>query len=205
MKLTAILIFLFSNAIGLYGQYYEGYYYTKDNKKVEGFLKHKFGARFSDEADNSILFKKDKSSKKIRLTIDDMRSFVLSNVPMRPTATQKPLKKDSFAIVENFTIGAFAVYRQDFAQVITSGKLTLYTHYTTSGSGQYQTTSINYLLKRNGRVNALKKKYFKENYAEIFEGHTEMIDKIARKELDFDNIVTMVEEYNEWYRTNGKK
>ena len=181
--------------------YNKGYYFTHDNHRVEGFLKLKCAAHFSDEPDNWVVFKRDKKSKKVELRTYDIKSYVVFKDVTISDENTEPAEKDSFAIGKNFRINNFAYFPEDFAKVIDHGKITLYKHYTTSGAERLPTW--NYLIKKNYIVKLLTKKYFKEEYQELFKGHEALLQKIQSKEFSYEDIESLVRDYNVWFKKQG--
>jgi hypothetical protein len=187
-------IFLFaicSVAVNSWAQFQPGYYYDKAGQKKVGLIKHKFGAdTFSSGPDNSIVFKENKKADRIELTTDDIKAFVIES--------------DSFAILRGFSINSLAFYSSDFVKVVQTGKIDLYWHYTTVPTPRGGSLAITFLLKRKGLVKAIFKKDFKEQFQTIFAEHKELVSRIEKKQLDFDDLEQIVKEYNQYMNSQAK-
>jgi len=174
--------------IKTYSQFVPGYYYTLSGEKVKGWIRHDFSAKFGSGGDNTIKFKSSSEEKKKKFNSKEICCFVIG--------------KDSFAVVRNFEMNAFAYYDEDFAKVISAGKLVLYEHFSTvpSGSAYGGTYDIsNYLISKNGgQVRKIKRGNFKELMSELVSDNAELVNKINNKEIKFDQIVELVNIYNTW-------
>jgi hypothetical protein len=118
MRSFFILLLTFLS-ITVFSQDYEaGYYFDYSGQKHKGLIRHMFSPGGRNRTDNYIEYKTDSLSKKKKLDIDDIYSFVIG--------------QDSFCIATNFSIHGLSFYERDFVQVLASGKVNLYKHYTTS-------------------------------------------------------------------------
>ena len=124
MVMTAFTVTTFSQLFKRSLDNFEpGYYYDSSGNKVQGLLKFKYGGGWSSKknGDCVLIFKKDKGDNKQTFTPLDINSFVIG--------------LDSFGIVRNFSLTAFANYPLDFTKVEAAGKINLYTYYALSHSG----------------------------------------------------------------------
>lgn len=177
--------------LGHASSYEQGYYYTHAGEKISGLIKWECSAYSPDLGANYILFKSAAGEKKVRLTTKDVKAFVIG--------------KDSFTIIKAFSRSDLVFYDKDFVRVVSTGFVTLYSHCQEvhSGGGAYGMTSTGiecfYYLKKDNVLYRLKRKDFKTNAICIFGDNTELMNKITKKEIGFDNIEWIVAEYNAWY------
>ena len=165
--------------------YKEGYYYTKEGKKVEGLIKFRrasFGVFNSKESD--ILFKKGEDSASVKLTTKDISSFVTGD--------------DSFAIVYNIKINSIqGEYKEDFAKVVITGRMNLFIHMSSSGDGKSFYDNDRYVISKDSKIyfgiwNAKKQR---KEIAYFFSDDPDIQSKILNKEFD-KKIPELVKEYN---------
>ena len=176
-----------------FGQYKQGHYHTKDGIKVEGLLRMEYGDhafRSKENGDCFISFKDKKEEKRVKLTTADICCFVI--------------EKDSFAVIKNFTLNFLVHYPRDFAQVLQDGRIKLYLYYSVvsnSGSGglMYSRTVKEWVIEKNGQVEKLTKKVFKNLMPQLLEDYPELKEKVASKELRFRDTPEVVEAYNSYF------
>jgi len=163
----------------------KGYYYGKDMKKVEGLIKFNratFSAFGSKPA--SIRFKINSDSKAIKLTIDEIASFVIG--------------RDSFAIVGDFKINSISgVYNKDFAQVLDTGAIKLYLHYSSSSDGKASYDHDRYIITKDnvkylGIWNGNKQR---DEIAAYFVDRPDLKNKVLDKKSDV-SFQELVKDYN---------
>ncbi|MEM8893874.1 MAG: hypothetical protein AAGC88_04795 [Bacteroidota bacterium] len=170
----------------------EGYYYTNEGEKVVGQVRHVFSAKFGNMGDNTIVFRERKGAKKLKLDSYEIKSFVI--------------EKDSFIVVKNFKINAFANYSRDFAKVLISGKLTLLLHHTTAtnGSGAVMMTTpvTTYLINGQGKTRRMStNKDFRQVLPTFLVGAPEIIEKIESKDYSKPHLRQIIREYNEKFES----
>ena len=128
--------------------------------------------------------------KKKRLTTNDVKSFVIGN--------------DSFAIIKSFSRSGMTQYDKDFARVVVTGSLTLYSHCQETNAGSpglgSASTGIEcfYFIKKDGDLYRLKRKDFKDSVQTIFGDDTKLMNEINNGVFSFDTIEQIVAEYNTW-------
>jgi hypothetical protein len=169
--------------------YKEGYYYTKKKEKISGWLKFEFAARHDNSNGNTIVrFKADKQAKPIKLTTRDMLAFIT--------------EKDSFAIIENFRINALVGLNKDFAKVVQTGALNLYTYYTTVNTNHNNVTFTNvktyWFLHHKYQLHKINKRSFKEHFPACIAVHTQLAEDVRKKKYTYKHLETIVKEYNAW-------
>lgn len=163
----------------------EGYYYTKEGKKVQGLIKFRrasftlFSSKPSD-----ILFKENEDSKSTKFTANDISSFVIGS--------------DSFTVVYNFKINPMkGEYKEDFVQVGIIGKMNMFIHFSSSGDGKSFYDFDSYVLSKDNQhfLGIWKVKSQRKEIAQLFSNDEEIKIKILNKEFD-KNIPELVKEYN---------
>jgi len=166
-----------------------GHYYTKDGVKRSGLLRFNYGGNlFTDKSDGdcSLTFKTDKKAKKEKFTTNDICCFVI--------------KKDSFAIIKNFKLNAFAKYPQDFAKVIEMGKISLYMYYATVNQGQFGVVTVtDWVIEKDGTTTKLTRKQFRELMPDYLQDYPELLAKFQSKELKYDDAPHIIKEYNLYF------
>lgn len=190
MTKKVLLLFVFlASVTRLMAQFKEGYYYTKEGKKIEGLLRFNYGGSlFTDKSDGdcSLSFKENKSAKKKKFTTNDICCFVI--------------EKDSFAIIKNFRLSAVVYYPQDFAQVIESGKIKLYMYFSVIKE-QYGTSTITqWVIEKDGKVDKLTNKKFKELMPIYLSDYPELAEKIKNKTLQYEDSPKIINDYNAHFK-----
>ena len=176
-----------------FGQYKEGHYYRKDGVRVDGLLRLEYGDhafRSKENGDCFISFKATKEEKRARLTTADICCFVI--------------EKDSFAVIKNFTLNFLVHYPRDFAQVLQDGRIKLYIYYSVvsnSGSGglMYSNAVKEWVIEKNGQVEKLTKKIFKNLIPQWLEDYPQLKEKVTSKELRFRDIPEIIKAYNSYF------
>lgn len=163
----------------------KGHYYDGNGKKIEGLIKFS-RASFSvfGSKPSSIKFKPNSDSKALKLTPDDISSFVVGS--------------DSFAIVQNIKINSISgEYVKDFAQVIESGSISLFVHKSTSGNGQMVFDNDRYVISKGSKfIGIWNYKKQKDEIAKFFEDRQDLKDKILSMD-ESESIQKLVKEYNQ--------
>lgn len=176
-------------------EYKTGYYFDYSGQKHEGLLQHKFSPALRNRTDNYIEYKADSSSKKKKLDIDDIYSFVIG--------------QDSFCIATNFSIHGLSFYERDFVQVLASGKVNLYKHYTTvsADSGPMvgfgpvaismaitSTYTTLFLNHKDQTVKLRNDKDLKETFPELINEYPELL--AVKKRTSESEIIEVVKRIN---------
>ena len=96
-------------------------------------------------------------------------------------------------------------YDKDFARVVSTGSITLYSHCqeTKSGGGYgYGMTSTGiecfYFIRKDEILYRLKRKDFQDRVELLFGDNKGLMNQINDGRLTFDNIEQIVSEYNTW-------
>ncbi|HOX82113.1 MAG TPA: hypothetical protein PLJ60_16030 [Chryseolinea sp.] len=183
--LLLLTILTFQLQILVAAPFIKGYYYSNDGKKIEGLIKFN-RATFSvfGSKPSNIKFKTNSESKAIKLTAEDISSFVID--------------KDSFAAVHNIKINSIAgEYTKDFAQVIETGAIKLFLHKSASSDGKYSYENDIYVISRDN-------KYFgiwnfnkqRDEIAAYFSERPDLREKILDKK-DKTTIRELVRDFNQ--------
>lgn len=177
------LTFQFQTSLG--ERFASGHYYTKEGNKIEGLIKFN-RATFSafGSKPSSIKFKASSDAKTVKLTADDITSFVIG--------------ADSFAIIRNFKINSISGdYVQDFAQVVETGPINLFIHKSSSSDGKATYEHDNAVLSNNkngyfGIWNFVKQR---EEIAMYFSDRPDLVEKILNKK-DETPLQELVRDFN---------
>jgi hypothetical protein len=114
-----------------------GYYYDNAGLKTEGLLRYDqgtFGLLFNRPG--YLEFRENADSKKIRLSVNDISSFVIG--------------KDSFAIVCNIKVNSISGhFEKDFAQVEISGAMNMFLHRCFLFNGRHYFPHQSYILSKD--------------------------------------------------------
>ena len=111
MKLKSLLLLFLLSPLLLISQGREkGYYYDKNNKKVEGEIKVK--GNYLGGGSKLVMYLP--NGQKQKLKPDLITSFVMGT--------------DSFAVIKNFSAGGVSHFDSDYAIVLDTGKINLYEH-----------------------------------------------------------------------------
>ncbi|MBC7449979.1 MAG: hypothetical protein H7259_00665 [Cytophagales bacterium] len=163
-----------------------GYCITHSGIKLEGYIAPVCGSYSSDLGSNYIMFVLlNGDTKKQKLTTKDVKTFVAG--------------KDSFAIIKSFSTTMGGYYNQDFARVVKSGSLNLYLHCHPKNSGfEYL-----YYVRKSGTLYRLKRGEFKDRAGFILGDDPELMEKLKKKQLNFDNLEQIIEEYNARKKLQG--
>lgn len=166
-------------------KFLSGHYYTKEGKKIEGLIKYNratfsaFGSKAS-----SIKYKASSDDKPIKLTAEDITSFVIG--------------ADSFAIIKNFKINSVnGEYEQDFAQVIERGPINLFMHRSASSDGKVSYDNDRYVIsnEKNGCFGIWNFVKQREEIAKYFSARPDLVEKILNKK-DETPFLDLVRDYN---------
>lgn len=161
--------------------YEQGYYYSHTGEKISGLIKWECSGYLRETGANFILFKPAKGEKKVQLTTNDVKAFVIG--------------KDSFAIIKSIARG-ITKYEKDFARVVSTGSITLYSH--CEETQAYSSTGIEcfYFIRKDGALYRLKRKDFQDKVELLFGDNKGLMNQINDGRLTFDNIEQIVVEYN---------
>lgn len=170
--------------------YEKGYCYSHTGEKFSGLIKWECSGYPGKSGVNFIFMKSAPDEKKIKLTTNEIKAFVIG--------------KDSFDIVKLFYSLDANGYNKDFARVVEAGNLTLYSHcreiksYASYGAAS---TGIEcfYYIKKDDTLSILKRIDFKHEADFLFGDDKELMNKITKKELGFQNLEQIVAEYNAWH------
>jgi hypothetical protein len=186
MKLILVVFMLTLYSQNILATPFEGgYYYTRDGKKTEGLIKFS-RATFSVFGSKPchIMFKENEEGKTIKLTVDDISSFVIG--------------KDSFTLVYNIKINSIqGEYVKDFAKVVVSGRVNLFIHMSSSSDGRSSYTIDSYVLSKDNKkyLGIWDAKKQREEIADFFSDNTAVKTRILNKEFD-KKIPELAQEYN---------
>lgn len=158
---------------------------------MEGLLRLEYGDhafRSKENGDCFVSFKTTREDKRVKLTTADICCFVI--------------EKDSFAVIKNFTLNFAVSYPRDFAQVLQDGKIKLYLYYSivnNMGSGGLMSsrTVKEWVIEKNGQVDKLRRKAFRELMPGYLEDYPELKEKVESKELGFRDTPEIIKTYNE--------
>jgi hypothetical protein len=151
-KRLLIILALFSFTKS-FGQFKEGYYFTKDGKKISGLLRLNYGGNlFTDKSDGdcSLSFRETKNSKKQKFTTNEICCFVI--------------EKDSFQQQYGFA------------------------------------TITDWVIEKDGKVDKLNKKKFKELMPVYLSDYPELAEKVINKTFDYDDTEKIVKNYNDYFK-----
>jgi hypothetical protein len=182
LLLLTILTFQFQTLLA--APFIKGYYYNNDGIKIEGLIKFS-RATFSvfGSKPSSIKFKNNSESKTIKLTAENISSFVMD--------------KDSFAVVHNIKINSIAgEYTKDFAQVIETGVINLFLHKSASSDGKSSYEHDNYVISKDNKYLGIWNFNKQRNeIAEYFSERSDLREKILDKN-DKTPFETIIREFN---------
>jgi hypothetical protein len=183
--LVILTVLLFEVQTLFAAPFLDGYYYAKDGQKVEGLIKFNRGS-FSvfGSRPSSIKFKSNSGSKSVKLTPDDILSFVVES--------------DSFTTIYNFKINSISgEYTQDFAQVIEVGKISLYLHRSSSSDGKMHYEHDNFIISADHRkfLGLWNFNRQREEIAKYFSNRPDLVEKILDKK-DKTSIRLLVRDFN---------
>ncbi len=205
-----LFIAILLNCLNLSGQNFQpGRYYTQKNERINGLLSHRVYKSKKDEPSNLILFKKDKDSKEVEITIHQAKAFVVD--------------EDSFAIVHGFFSNGYhynqgRYFTEDFAKVTKKGRINLYIHYcdvtaVSSGVGTgfvpyvipHEKTVKTYLIGKAGgyTISAINQNNFKDRMESLLFDDAEMLEKLKMRKYKFKDLEKLIDDYN--FRWENKK
>lgn len=168
-----------------------GHYYTFTNTKILGLI--------SVDCD-LIYFKTAMGEKRVVLTAKDIKAYVIGN--------------DSFTVIKKIYGPHEQYYDAAFALVISTGKLTLYSHCShwtntaPSGAGGFsKSESIAveafYYIQKDKVIYRIKRGDFKDKVNFMFGDNVELMNKINQKKMGFNDFEQIIAEYNAWYEKNA--
>jgi hypothetical protein len=180
LTLTLLVLIVFCQSI-LATPFKSWYYFDKDGKKIEGLIKFR-RATFSafGSKPGSILFEETEDAKTIKLTANDISSFVIGN--------------DSFAIVYNIKVNSIeGEYAKDFAKVIIAGAMNLH-EFKFRWDGQLWYWQLCFFKRWKHLCWNMEYKKTKRRACRFFSGNADIKNRILNKEFD-KKIPDPVKEY----------
>jgi hypothetical protein len=169
-----------------FGQFKSGYYFAKDETKINGLLKfqyNKSGLLTNKlDGDCTLAFKKEKGGKRVVLTTDDICCFVI--------------EKDSFTVVRNFRLNSFAYYPRDFAKILVAGRINLYSYFSTVSQRGVPRTVKDWLIEKDGKTDKLTRKRFKELMPVYLNDYPELVSEIQNNSLRYKDTEKILKVYN---------
>jgi len=196
LKLGILLLFVIQITNAFSEEYSKGKYYTTNGDQIEGLLsiqRTKLSAIYFKPC--ALKFKKDNSSKPVKLENSTISSFVIEN--------------DSFAVVQNFRVtyhmgflkGIFwGKCHRDFAKVIQQGKINSFELSCEVYLGQYGYQDYSYFVLSKGNQNFktfdLKEDKEKQDLIEYFSNQDDLKDIIQKTNYKEINIIELVDLYN---------
>lgn len=179
-----------------FAQYKTGYYYQKDGTKVEGLLRLEYGDhgfKSKENGDCYISFKTTREDKREKFTAADICCFVI--------------EKDSFAVIKNFTLNFMVDYPRDFAQVLQDGKIKLYLYYSVVSHSMTapSKTVKEWVIEKNGVVEKLTRKKFKELMPVLLEDYPELKAMVTSKAMGFKQTPDIILRYNNYFKSLSQK
>jgi hypothetical protein len=164
-----------------------GYHFTTDGKKIDGLIMFN-RATFSlfGSKPSNIKFKTSSDSKAIKLTAENISSFVI--------------EKDSFATVQNIKINSISgEYKRDFAQVVQVGLMCLYVHKSSSSDGHYGYTHDNFVISKDNKtyLGIWNLKTQRNEIAAYFNDRPDLKEKLLNKDVDLTSFQGLVKAYNQ--------
>lgn len=191
-RITLACIFiLFICNITLAQRYKNGCFYTLAGDKVEGLIKQQYATpTLLGVKPNYILYKENKKSKPITLTINDIKAFCIGT--------------DSFTTILNLKINNLSIGKiaKDFVQVIDTGKIHIYKHYyitsspTSSTTMHSWTTYDYYILKDNSEYYIIKNFYKQRKETAGYFVNRPDIQTLIIDCIDDSDFESMVKDYN---------
>jgi len=189
MKIVLTLLAFAITSLSIFeNSFKEGYYYTNEDIKVKGLIRFRRATlSIFDNTQSNILFKENDDSKSIKLTTNDISSFVIGT--------------DSFAVVYDIKINSIeGEYEKDFAEVIVTGKMNLYVHLSASYDGRSSYDNDRYVLSKDNKsyIGIWDFKKQRNEIAELFSDNADIKAKIltiTSKEF-YKHFPELVKEYN---------
>ncbi len=165
----------------------EGRYYEKNGAAVSGFVYYDYSYK------KRIKFRKTKEAKKRRIKAKKLAGF---------TVDWDTLGIDSFIVLKRFKAegaNGWVLWpvRNDFVQVVATGKVTVYKHYSVHGIA----STVSYYITKKGPEEAViirsgKRKFRKKMSA--FLGDNPQVKKgILEGKYTFENLRDVIVKYNE--------
>lgn len=168
----------------------EGYYWTKEGKKVEG----EFKISYKTNMVGGSIVKHYVNGKKVgRLNLNEIQSLILGG--------------DSIIVATNFTLDRFASYATDIVRVEKVGKINLYLHCRKVKQSTGMNTipmsylEYDYLVKQEGSSTfhgIATKKQFEEYFIPMIKANKKLYNEImgTTKGLWLDSLPFFVDEFN---------
>jgi hypothetical protein len=208
MRFSLVAILLFFSASPLFAQifgrdYNPGAYYTTDGQRHEGLLAMDLNppSIFSSRSDNTLYFKPDSNTKRVKIKASTLMSFVVSN---KDTA-----RTDSFVVIHQPEHSRIK-YDYDFIQVIfNNGPVKLYNYKLPRAAGGglgFGAISVglaftyydNYYFYGENANSSLemKRKDFKDVMSKMLADDPEIVTMIMNKKYTIGDMHVMLKRYN---------
>jgi hypothetical protein len=173
------------------GLFQPGHYYTHSGDRVEGLLKHSFGATWGAAPDNYILFKPSPEAKESKLTVQELSAFVIT--------------QDSFTVKSDFDINDHDHFDRDFVRVVKSGPISLYLHFSTVTT-PVRKNVLTYLVEKDGELyRMVRPANFNDQIPLLISDYKELLKKVKSKEYRFEDLQIIIAEYNQWHAQKAAK
>ena len=179
-----------------------GKYFDQSGKAVEGLISYGYSQN------KKFKFKANDAAKEMKIKASEVKGFVV--------------EKDSFIVIHNFKIDSrtsvtSGIIPVDFVQVIESGDLTLYKHYSSvyvggdsfssthgSSSGAGSSNLIEtYIIKQSdsGVLWTIysEPKKLRAQLLDIFQHDPMLLFRVSQESLNYSDLPDMVKKYNERY------
>ncbi|MEQ6119568.1 hypothetical protein [Reichenbachiella sp. MALMAid0571] len=179
-----------------------GKYFDESGNSVEGLISYGYSQN------PKFKFKENDSSKEMKIKASEVKGFVV--------------EKDSFIVIHNFKIDSrtsvtSGIIPVDFVQVIESGDLTLYKHYSSvyvggdsyssihgSSSGAGSSNLIETFIIRESNTGVLwtiysEPKKLRAQLLDIFQHDPVLLFRVSQEDLNYSDLPDLVKKYNERY------
>ena len=179
-----------------------GKYFDHNGNSVEGLISYGYSQNLKFK------FKANDSSKEMKIKASEVHGFVV--------------EQDSFIVLNNFKIDSRTsvgngIIPVDFVQVIESGDMTLYKHYSSvyvggdsfsqshgSSSGAGSSNLIETFIIRESNSGVLwtiysEPKKLRTQLLDIFQHDPVLLFRVCQDDLNYSDLPDMVKKYNERY------
>lgn len=191
------LFFLLVNSNSSYAQFEsweKGHYYTWNDEKVVGDLKHTYYGHIGSEPDNELRFRTGKKAKRITLTTKEVKSFVLQ---------KDSVTLDSFIVLKNFSTSFWNPFKEDFVQVVASGTLNLYKHYSSISDGKSSSKIDTWIVQKGDLLIPINNQSeFRERMPKLVSDDAELVEKIKNKKFKSSDMEEVLKLYNQRHLTS---
>lgn len=191
MKYVLLLALLALSTLS-FGQtadkYKKGHHYDLKNNKKEGLIYYSYSYQ------TFFRFKENENAKPVKIDVYRSNGFVV--------------EADSFAVIKNFDFegvgGGLNPMEMDFAQVIESGPITLYKHFSTQGNPSAYANAFgleNYIIRKNNSPSLItirkkSKKKFKEQMAELLKERSDLLEKVQNETYTWKDTPEIIRALN---------